>query len=394
MSCSAKKDKNGTWRIQYRWKDWTGKNRKSQKRGFKTKKEAEEWLSQFMLQQAGDVTMTFEKFWEVYKADMFRRLRAATMRNKEYIVKSKILPYFGKTPLNEISAPKIRKWQTELMAKGYKPTYLKTVNNQLSCILNYAVSYYDLRFNPCHRAGSMGKSRAEKMDYWTQEEFNRFLDAIVDKQTSWIAFKILFWTGIRVGEMLALTIGDVDFEKGLLHITKSLNRLDRKDVITPPKTEASVRTITIPEELKQDLREYMDGIYRPRPGKRIFSDITKRYLDHEMARGIQESGVKKIHVHCLRHSHASMLVQIGFSPLEIANRLGHGRVTTTIETYCHPSLDAQEKIADRLTEMEQKESVAGEKQQDMGNSGGNQQEKDHTDKAAKGAEMWGASYGM
>lgn len=71
-----------------------------------------------------------------------------------------------------------------------------------------------------------------------------------------------------------------------------------------------------------------------------------------MKRGIEASGVKKIHLHCLRHSHASMLVQMGFSPLEIANRLGHGRVTTTIETYCHPTMDAQQRIADRLSAME------------------------------------------
>jgi integrase len=352
MSCNAKRDPNGTWRIQYRWTDYTGKNRKSQKRGFRTKKEAEDWLMQFKLQQSDDLTMTFSRFWEVYKEDMKTRIRETTMRNKEYIVKDKILPYFGNTPLNEITAPKIRKWQSDLMEKGYKPTYLKTVNNQLSAILNYAVRYYDLKSNPCHKAGSMGKSRADKMDYWTMEEFNRFGEAVIDKQTSWIAFKILFWTGMRLGEMLALTIGDIDFDKGVIEITKSLARVDGKDVITPPKTEASIRTITMPEELKLDLQEYVSTIYRPTPKKRIFGNITKSYLEHEMKRGIEVSGVKKIHLHCLRHSHASMLVQLGFSPLEIANRLGHGRVTTTIETYCHPSMDAQERIADRLSALE------------------------------------------
>ncbi len=316
MSCIPKRDPNGTWRIQYRWKDYTGKSCKSQKRGFRTKKEAEEWYMQFMLQQSDDITMTLSKFWEVYKDDMKSRIRETTMRNKEYIVRDKILPYFGDTPLNEITAPKIRKWQSSLMEKGYKPTYLKTINNQLSAILNYAVNYYDLKSNPCHKAGSMGKSYADKMEYWTLDEFNSFEDAIVDKQTSWIAFKILFWTGMRLGEMLALTIGDIDFDNGVIEISKSLARLDGKDKVTPPKTEASKRIITMSQELKQDLQEY------------------------------------KIHLHCLRHSHASMLVQMGFSPLEIANRLGHGRVTTTIETYCHPTMDAQQRIADRLSAME------------------------------------------
>jgi len=125
MSCSAKKDPNGTWRIQYRWTDWSGKNRKSTKRGFKTKKEAEEWLAKFRLQQAGDLTMTFEKFWEIYQEDMGKRLRASTMRQKEYVVKDKLLPYFGQMPLNEITPAIIRKWQGEMMSKGYKETYLE-----------------------------------------------------------------------------------------------------------------------------------------------------------------------------------------------------------------------------------------------------------------------------
>ncbi len=200
MSCNAKKDPNGTWRIQYRWTDWTGTKKKSQKRGFKTKKEAEEWYAHFMLQQSSDPTMTLADFWEIYKADMEKRLRKTTMKQKEYVMNDKVLPYFGKTPINEITAPMIRKWQGEMMEKGFKPTYLKTIHNQLSAILNYAVNFYDLRSNPCRKAGSMGKSKADERPYWTLEEFQKFSDAIMDKQDSWIAFQILFWTGMRIGD--------------------------------------------------------------------------------------------------------------------------------------------------------------------------------------------------
>ena len=174
MSCNAKKDPNGTWRIQYRWTDWTGTKKKSQKRGFKTKKEAEEWYAHFMLQQSSDPTMTLADFWEIYKADMEKRLRKTTMKQKEYVMNDKVLPYFGKTPINEITAPMIRKWQGELIEKGFKPTYLKTIHNQLSAILNYAVNFYDLRSNPCRKAGSMGKSKADERPYWTLEEFQKF----------------------------------------------------------------------------------------------------------------------------------------------------------------------------------------------------------------------------
>ena len=200
MSCNAKKDPNGTWRIQYRWTDWTGTKKKSQKRGFKTKKEAEEWYAHFMLQQSSDPTMTLADFWEIYKADMEKRLRKTTMKQKEYVMNDKVLTYFGKTPINEITAPMIRKWQGEMIEKGFKPTYLKTIHNQLSAILNYAVNFYDLRSNPCRKAGSMGKSKADERPYWTLEEFQKFSDAIMDKQDSWIGFQILFWTGMRIGD--------------------------------------------------------------------------------------------------------------------------------------------------------------------------------------------------
>ena len=174
--------------------------KKSQKRGFKTKKEAEEWYAHFMLQQSSDPTMTLADFWEIYKADMEKRLRKTTMKQKEYVMNDKVLPYFGKTPINEITAPMIRKWQGEMIEKGFKPTYLKTIHNQLSAILNYAVNFYDLRSNPCRKAGSMGKSKADERPYWTLEEFQKFSDAIMDKQDSWIGFQILFWTGMRIGD--------------------------------------------------------------------------------------------------------------------------------------------------------------------------------------------------
>jgi integrase len=127
----------------------------------------------FILQQTSDPTMTLNDFWEIYKADMEKRLRKTTMKQKEYVMKDKVLPYFGNTPINAITAPMIRKWQGEMIDKGFKPTYLKTINNQLSSILNYAVRFYELRSNPCHKAGSMGESKADERPYWTLEEFQK-----------------------------------------------------------------------------------------------------------------------------------------------------------------------------------------------------------------------------
>lgn len=352
----AEKDpKTGKWLIQYRFTDWQGKRRKSTKRGFATKREAEEWLRTFLVTQKADFDMKFEEFLKMYYADMETRLREHTMRTKKYIIDLKILPYFGQKRVNDITAADIRRWQNELIKKGYSPTYLKTINNQLSAIFNYAVKYYDLKGNPCTKTGSIGKSRAEEMSFWTIDEFRQFVDCIMDKRQSYMCFMILYWTGMRLGELLALTSADIDLDKHTISITKSYQRLGKKDVVTPPKTPKSKRLITIPEFLVADIKDYMDSLYEVQEDDRLFP-VTKYFLEHEMQRGIKASGVKRIRIHDLRHSHASMLVELGFSPLEIADRLGHEKIETTLNTYSHLYPNKQVKIADRL-DSEYKEAL-------------------------------------
>ena len=353
MANSAKRAANGTWGIQFRYKDYTGTMRKTSRKGFRTKKEAEEWLAEFLLRQASDPSMTLSSFWEIYKEDMSRRLKETTLETKEHIFRKKIEPYFGKMPINEITAAKIRKWQGDMISQGFKPTYLKTIHSQLSAIMNYAVNFYDLRSNPCKKAGSMGKSNADERPFWTLEEFNTFIEAVMDKYEALMGFQIMFWTGMRVGEVLALKVEDIDLVNKTIRVDESYTRIKKKDIITTPKTERSVREITIHDELCEDLAEYMGHIYRPRPKSRLFPERTKHFFEKEMDKGIKASGVKRITVHCLRHSHATMLVSLGFSPQEIARRLGHAKVTTTIETYCHPSNDAQLRIANTLGKVSQ-----------------------------------------
>ena len=297
--------KTGKWLIQYRYTDWQGNRKKSTKRGFNTKREAEEWLRNFLVTQQADFNMLFEDFIKIYYADMETRLREHTMRTKKYLIDLKLLPYFGKMKLNEIKAADIRKWQNELMQQGYAPTYLRTINNQLAAIFNYAVKYYDLPNNPCRKAGSMGKGKADEMQFWTKEEFEQFIDVVMNKQQSYMAFMTLFWTGMRMGELLALVVSDVDFQKRTISITKSYQRMGGRDVITEPKTPKSKRVITIPQFLAVDLQDYLNSMYGVQDEDRLFP-ITKYYLEHEMERGIKGSGVKRIRIHDLRHSHVSL----------------------------------------------------------------------------------------
>jgi len=193
------------------------------------------------------------------------------------------------------------------------------------------------------------------MKFWTKQEFMRFIDCVMDKHQSYMAFMLLYWTGMRIGELLALTPADFDLTSRTVSITKSYQRLGRKDVITPPKTPKSKRTIRIPDFLADDVENYLKSIYGLQDTGRMFP-VTKYYLEHEMQRGIKASGVKRIRIHDSRHSHASLLVELGFSPLEIAERLGHERIETTLNTYSHLYPDKQSKLADTL-DQEVKDAV-------------------------------------
>lgn len=288
------------WRCQFYYKDWQGVSHKKNKRGFKTKAEAEQWERDFLQQQQRNLDINFENFVQIYYEDMEHRLRENTMRTKKFIIDLKIIPYFKKKNMNEIKASDIRAWQNALMKKGYSETYLKTVNNQLSAIFNYAVRYYDLKDNPCRKAGSIGKSHAGEKEFWTKQEFKQFLVTVENKPETKMAFLLLYWTGMRIGELLALTYNDIDLEKRIISVNKSYQRIEGRDIITPPKTPKSKRIITIPPFLTEELKEYTSHLYGIMAVERMFR-FTKSYMEHEIIRGIKASGVKRIRLHDIRH---------------------------------------------------------------------------------------------
>lgn len=194
------------WKVQVYYKDWQGNRKRKQKRGFRTKGEAKEWERDFLQQQSQGVDIEFGNFLEIYYKDMDVRLRENTMYTKRYIIDLKIKPYFEKKILSEITVADVRAWQNELLTykdkngKGYSPTYLKTVNCQLTAIFNYAMRYYNLQDNPCRKAGAIGKSKGKPKNFWMQEEFNDFLETVSDKPETRMAFLLLYWTGMRIGD--------------------------------------------------------------------------------------------------------------------------------------------------------------------------------------------------
>lgn len=178
-----------------------------------------------------------------------------------------------------------------------------------------------------HESRNDGEESKE-MEFWTQEEFQAFLECVADKPMSYYAFEILYCTGIREGELLALVPNDFNFQKKMLRINKSYQQLKGKDVITDLKTPKSNRAIVIPDFLATEIEDFISRLYGIEKNERIFT-ISKSYLHHEMDRGAKFAGVKRIRIHGLQHSHISLLINMGFSALAIGERVGHEAVDMT-----------------------------------------------------------------
>lgn len=348
------KEDKGTWRVIYRYTDWTGEKKQSSKRGFQTKREAQAWEREQEQKVTSSVDMLFNAFVESYAADIKSRLRENTWRTKEYIIEHKLLPYFGNKRINEITAKDVIAWQNKMIdyrdenGNPYSPVYLKTLHNQLSAIFNHAIKFYNLRENPAAKVGNMGKAKNKEKEFWTKAEYLQFIDAMMDKPISYYSFQCLYWLGLRIGELMALTPSDFDFKRSTVTISKSYQRLGRKDIITPPKTEKGNRVIKMPQFLCEEIDEYTKSLYKVSDNARIFP-FTKSYLHNEMSRGAKETGVKRISLHSLRHSHISLLIDMGFSAIAIADRVGHESIDITYN-YAHLFPSRQTEMADRLND--------------------------------------------
>ncbi len=326
------------WYANFYYTDWTGSQKHKCKRGFDTKRAAKEYEVAFLDKYSKNPTILFSSLASNYMEDMQHRLKPTTLRGKQTIIEKKLIPYFGKLQICNIDAEMIRRWQNELIAyrdeKGqpYAETYLYTINAQLSAILNYAVSYYKLPSNPCRIAGFIGKNRADEMNFWTQEEFEHAMK-YEKKITYQIAFKILFYSGIREGELLALTPQDILRDEAAIDINKNYAVVDGLEFFLTPKTKRSIRTVTIPETLHKQILDFVDSMALE-PEERIFY-VKKDGLLTEFRRMTKRAGNKPIRIHDLRHSHVAMLVNMGVIIEEVSHRLGHDSVKTTWDTYSH-----------------------------------------------------------
>ena len=351
-----KDSERGTWMVKLQYKDWEGNRKWITKRGFATKRAAKQWEREYEFTKMESSDIPFNSFVQIYKRDRMPRIKESTFQTKESIIDKKIVPFFGSKPLREITTLDIMHWQNSLLSyrdpvtqKPYSNSYLKTVHNQLSAIMNHAVRFYKLKENPAAQVGNMGNNNGIKMKFWTREEYQKFAEYMMDDPEGYYAFQVLYWCGLREGEMLALTPADVNLENKTITVSKTLFRKHGQDIFTEPKTAKSNRTITIPDFLAEELRGYLYQHPEMKAGDRMFS-LTKNYLHYKMTRGCDATGLQRIRIHDLRHSHVSLLIDLGFSAVAIAERMGHESIDITYR-YAHLFPSVQMDMASRLNSL-------------------------------------------
>jgi len=271
---------------------------------------------------------------------MSNTLKPTSIANKINLGRKYILPYFGQKSINKITPADIRIWHGDLITKhGLSTGSIKTIHAQASSIFNYAVKFYNLAKNPCQIAGNVGKSN-RSLKFWTASQFRIFVfcflencrDTPMRKFLYLTLFYTLFYTGIRLGELLALTPKDFDYANKILNINKNRNILN---IVTTPKTPGSIRTILLPEALTIMINEWIEKAMIDK-NDFIFGAIAGRttikfWLDRYTAM----AKLPAIRIHDFRHSHAALLIELNVPPMVIAERLGHESVNTTLSVYAH-----------------------------------------------------------
>ena len=333
----AKDEERNTWYVRIKVKDTFGKSKEIWKRGFKSKREASEWEAEQKKIRRGSTEMTFASFCTgIFLPYMENRIKHSSYITYESIVKRELIPVFGDFPLEAITPAQITQWENMLRKQTgvrYKRPkslrYLQDTYKMLSMIFKHAIRYYGLASNPAAIAGNFQGTEPRRVGYWTLDEFKQFYKTVEDKEPKYaLPFAILYWLGLREGELYVLTSKDFNFEKKTVTISKTGYKSLGVEYTTEPKTVHSNRTISVPAFLSEQIQDYLKT-HQPNSDDEPLFHITGSTLRRAFHRLAAAAGLKEIRLHDLRRSHCSLLVDQGFSLTAIAKRLGHNSTTVT-----------------------------------------------------------------
>ena len=336
-------EKTKTWYVQFRYRDWQNNSRHTTKRGFKTKKDALNYEHEFKMSVSNKIDINVSVLAKNYLEDKILHVKNSTYVDIKNTVTKYIVPFIGKLQLKDLTPIVLRQWQNEIIKLNLKPSTMNKIHRHCSSLLNFAVKYYGLQSNPLALIGSIGKKESSK-NFWEIDEFNKFIRVVYSNKYR-VVFSLLFFSGMRIGEWLALNIGDFDFKNNKISINK--NKMFPSGEISTTKTSYSVRTIEMPALMMQTIKEYIKSFkIVPNP---LFQ-ITPISLLQALKKYARIAGVKRIRVHDLRHSHVSFLIYKGVPITAISKRLGHKSPKITLDIYSHMYAEFGNQISEILQE--------------------------------------------
>ena len=372
MPSYEKNKSSGLWSVRFREvSPQDGKTTNKRLSGFKTKREAQYGYEDYLAakksaaeQQPQETAapdpaaMPFSSLVEEYLQFKKARIKEPSFYDVQKKVGTKIAPFFGDTPVKEITPAMILKWQASL--EGYSYAYRKTLMTHLSLIYNYAERYHDIP-NIIRKVDKPRNLEPKKeMLFWSPEEFSAFI-AHVERMDYATLFRFLYLSGCRKGEALALTWKDVDLKKGTVHISKSFSNkahdAGKSYTITTPKNAGSNRTVHLPAFFCEMLKEYQAWQQENADGTEFVfggaDPLPPSNIDRTLTKAVETAGVKRIRIHDLRHSCASLLIHKGVSIVAVSRHLGHSTVEQTLNTYSHMLPDDQTMILNTLSSVQQ-----------------------------------------
>lgn len=326
-----KDNKTGKWYVKINYKDFKGKSRQKLKRGFNLKREAQEFESNFLANINVDLSIPFNEFVDIYFMSIKPKIRMKTYVSKQKHF-NRIIKYFDNIPFDKIDNNMVSDFMNTLIIDNLSNNTIKTIKKELSAIFNYAIKFHGYKNNPTHNLGNIynPNSMDKKYIIWSIDDYNKAIENINDIELKTL-INLLYWSGMRIGECLALKWSDINFSNKTVTIDKSYQRIQGKEYITPTKTY-NTRTILLPDTTIKQLQEYKKVIYDT--NNRLFLRSNENYLKR-LKVVCRDNDLPRISLYDLRHSHASYLLGNNINIVLISKRLGHDNTTTTLNIYSH-----------------------------------------------------------
>lgn len=375
---AIRKDKDGGWIVDISngFDPITLKQRRVVRKGYKTKKEAteaEHYLRSVELKERFyGAKITVSMLYELLKEeDSINCRKISYINTQDNNYNRHIKDYFSKVDnvgkLTYEDTYQFREYLKQKVAQNSnKPLSTNTINKIMILLkkifdVGLRKGYYAT--NPVKLLKKLPIEKT-KMQFWTVEEFQQFLTLFEPEEYNIkLLFTVLFFTGLRLGEALALTWQDIDFSSNTIHITKSIYVNKGISHISTTKTKAGTRRIIINKKLSQELQHWqqqqkhlLEQFTSDSLTLQVFQSnpltITKNAIEKQYKKILErDDTLKKIRIHDFRHSHASLLINQGEDYLVVKERLGHASIMTTIDTYSHLYPSKQKELAEKLDEL-------------------------------------------